>query len=94
MAGKRTFTSVMQLLLVFLMLLSIILIGQRSSFDGYKAGLILLAVTTFSQIAFGNIPPTARFGKSIRMYAVFIGVTALIFALSIAVAPMLVNLGR
>lgn len=94
MAGKRTFTSVMQLLLVFLMLLSIVLIGQRSSFAGYKAGLILLAIATFSQIAFGNIPPAARFGKSIRMYLIFIGVTAAIFALSIALAPVLVGLGR
>ena len=94
MAGHRTFTSMMQLLLVFLMLLSIILIGQRSSFAGYKAGLILLAITTLSQIAFGNIPPTARFGRSIRLYVIFMGVTALIFAISIAVAPLLVNLGR
>lgn len=94
MTNRHTFTSVMQLLLVFFMLLSIILIGQRSSFLGYKAGLILLVVTTLSQIAFGNIPPSARFGKSMRMYAIFMGVTALIFAISIAVAPLLVNLGR
>ena len=94
MAGRRTFTSVMQLLLVFLMLLSIVLIGQKSSFAGYKAGLILLAVTTLSQIAFGNISPSARFGKSMRMYAIYMGITALIFALSIALAPILVNLGR
>jgi uncharacterized membrane protein (DUF441 family) len=94
MGSKRTFTSVMQLLLVFLMLLSIVLIGQRSSFDGYKAGLILLAVTTLSQIAFGNIPPSARLGKSLRMYAIFMGVTAAIFAISIALAPVLVGLGR
>ena len=84
----------MQLLLVFLMLLSIVLIGQKSSFAGYKAGLILLAVTTLSQIAFGNISPSARFGKSMRMYAIYMGITALIFALSIALAPILVNLGR
>ena len=94
MAGKRTFTSVMQLLLVLLMLLSIILIGQRSAFVGYKAGLILLVITTLSQIAFGNIPPAARFGRSMRMYAIFMGVTIAIFALSIVAAPLLVGLGR
>jgi uncharacterized membrane protein (DUF441 family) len=94
MGNQRTFTSVMQLLLVFLMLLSIVLIGQKSSFAGYKVGLILLTITTLSQIAFGNIPPAARFGRSIRMYALYIGITAAIFALSIALAPVLVNLGR
>jgi len=94
MSGKRTFASGVQLLLVLLMLLSIILIGQRSSFAGYKVGLLLLAVTTLSQIAFGNIPPAAGLGKSIRMYLIFMGVTAAIFAVSIALAPVLVGLGR
>lgn len=94
MTGNRTFTSIMQLLLVILMLLSIILIGQRSSFAGYKVGLILLTVTTLSQIAFGNIPPSARFAKSMRMYAIFMSVTVALFALSIVLAPILVNLGR
>ena len=94
MTNRRNFTSVMQLLLVFLMLLSIILIGQRSSFVGYKAGLILLVITTLSQIAFGNIPPSARFGRSMRMYAIYIGITAVLFAVIMALAPMLVNLGR
>lgn len=84
----------MQLLLVLLMLLSILLIGQKSSFAGYKAGLILLVITTLSQIAFGNIPPEAHLAKALRMYAIFMGVTALIFAISIALTPALVNLGR
>lgn len=94
MTGQRTFTSVMQLLLVFLMLLSIILIGQRISFVGYKVGLLLLTISTLSQIAFGNISPNARFGKSMRMYAIYMAITAVLFAISIALAPVLVNLGR
>ena len=94
MAGKRTFTSVMQLLLVILMLLSILLIGQRFDFGGYKIGLILLTVTTFSQIAFGNIHPSANFGHAVKMYGIYMGIMAAIFALSIAVAPLLVGLGR
>ncbi|MEM7126375.1 MAG: hypothetical protein AAF702_08625 [Chloroflexota bacterium] len=94
MAGKRTFTSIVQLLLVLLMLLSIILIGQRFEFGGYKAGLILLTITTLSQIAFGNIQPSANFGQAMRMYGIYMGITAVLFALSIAVAPLLVGLGR
>lgn len=94
MKHRHTFAATVQLLLVFLMLLSIILIGQKSSFAAYKAGLLLLAVTTLSQIAFGNIPPTAGFGQAVRMYLTFVGITAVIFALSIALAPLLVGLGR
>ena len=94
MGGRRTFASSMQLLLVLLMLLSIILIGQRYAFSLYKAGLILLVIATISQIAFGNIAPSANFGRSMRMYGIYIGITVALFALSIAVAPMLVELGR
>jgi len=94
MGGKRTFTSVMQLLLVLLMLLSILLIGQRVEFAGYKIGLILLTITAFSQIAFGNIQPSANFGQAMKMYAIYMGITAAIFILSIALAPVLVGLGR
>lgn len=84
----------MQLLLVLLMLLSILLIGQRFEFVGYKIGLILLTITAFSQIAFGNIQPSANFGHAMKMYALYMGITALLFIISIAVAPLLVGLGR
>lgn len=84
----------MQLLLVLLMLLSILLIGQRFEFAGYKIGLILLTVTAFSQIAFGNIQPSANFGQAMKMYALYMGITVALFILSIAVAPLLVSLGR
>lgn len=94
MTGKRTFTSVMQLVLVLLMLLSILLIGQRFEFSGYKAGLILLTITTFSQIAFGNIQPSANFGQAMKMYGIYMGITVALFALSIWAAPYLVGLGR
>ncbi len=94
MAGKHSFASVMQLLLVLLMLLSIILIGQKSTFLLYKVGLILLVITTISQIAFGNIPPSANFATSMRLYGIFVGITVALFAISIALAPILIGLGR
>lgn len=84
----------MQLLLVLLMLLSIVLIGQRFEFAGYKIGLILLTVTSLSQIAFGNILPSAKFGEAMKMYFIYMAITAAIFAISVAVAPLLVGLGR
>jgi len=57
-------------------------------------GLILLIIATFAQIAFGNIPPEAGFGRSMRLFAIFMGITAALFVISILVAPLLVWLGR
>lgn len=90
----RAFAAVVQAILIGLLLLSMALIGQRFSMELYQAGLILLVVSTLSQIAFGNIPPTSNFGKSMRMYVTFMAVTAVVFAISIIVAPLLVSLGR
>ena len=94
MTRRYSFASVIQLLLVILMLLSIILMGQRFDLQFYKIGLILLVITSLSQIAFGNIDPAAGFGRSMKMYGIYMGITALIFAASIVLAPILVGLGR
>lgn len=91
---QRPFASVVQALLVVLMLLSIALIGQRFDKSLYQAGLILLVVTSLSQIAFGNIAPAAGFGRSMRMYALYMAITAVLFVISIAMTPLLVSLGR
>ena len=91
---KRHFAEVVQLILVITLLVSMVLIGQQFSKDLYRFGMILLVVATVSQIAFGNIPPTAGIGRSMRMYVWFVFVTAVIFAISIVAAPYLVGLGR
>jgi len=91
---KRPFASVIQFALVILLLISLIMMGQQISMKVYQAGLILLVVATFSQIAFGNIPPTANFAQSMRLYAIYIGITVALFIISILLAPFLVQLGR
>ena len=93
-ASKRPFASVAQAVLVVWMLASIVLIGQQVSLQLYQIGLISLAFSTFSQIAFGNIPATAHFGKSMRMYIWFMFIIVVIFAVSILAAPWLASLGR
>ena len=91
---KRAFAAVVQAIIIGLLLLSMVLIGQRMSLQIYQIGLLLLVASTLSQIAFGNIPPNSNFGKSMRMYVTFMAVTAAIFVISIFVAPLLVSLGR
>ncbi len=92
--AKRPFASVVQLILIFVLLGAMVLIGQRISMQLYQIGLIVLVVATFSQIAFGNIPPDANFARSMRLYALYIGITAVIFVIAIFLAPFLVSLGR
>ncbi len=92
--AKRPFASVVQFLLVILMLASIIAIGQQFSMQIYQIGLIALVATSLSQIAFGNIPPTAGFGRSMRMYIWFMFLIVLVFVASIVAAPYLVAMGR
>ena len=90
----RPFAAIAQAVLVVWMLASILLIGQQVSMALYQVGLISLAVATLSQIAFGNIPATANFGRSLRMYIWFMFIIAVIFAVSILAAPWLASLGR
>lgn len=93
-ASKRPFAAVAQAVLVLWMLASIAMIGQQFNMQLYQAGLVSLAFSTFSQIAFGNIPATAHFGKSMRMYVWFMFIVVVIFAVSILAAPWLASLGR
>jgi len=91
---KRPFASVAQLVLVILLLVSLVMMGQQSSHVAYQVGLILLIGATFAQIAFGNIPPEAGFGRSMRLFTLYMGITVALFAVSILVAPLLIWLGR
>lgn len=92
--SKRPFASIAQAVLVIWMLTSIVLIGQQASMQLYQVGLISLAFSTFSQIAFGNIPATAHFRRSMRMYIWFMFIVAVLFAVSVLAAPWLAALGR
>ena len=94
MANKRRFASAVQLILVILMLLSILLLGQSFNLQYYKIGLILMVVTSLSQIAFGNISPEANLSKAMRYYFLYMGITAALFVVSIVITPYLISLGR
>jgi hypothetical protein len=91
---NQPFASIMQAILVVWLLLSIALIGQQADLFLYRVGLISLGISTVTQIAFGNILPTANFTQSMRMFAIILTITAALFALSAALVPYLAALGR
>lgn len=84
----------MQAILIVLLLLSFVLITQQYSRTLYRVGFVLLAASTFVQIVFGNVPPTANFRRSIRFLAIGLAIIVTVFALGIIIAPYLVDLGR
>lgn len=96
MAGnrKQPFASVMHLALVILLLVSFALITQQRSRTLYQIGFMLLVSSTFVQIVFGNVPPSANFKRSMKFLGVGLTLITAVFALGIFVTPFLVNLGR
>lgn len=91
---EKNFAEVLHAILIILMLLSFILITQQASKALYQIGFILLVVSTFVQIVFGNVPPGANFRQSMKLLGIGLTIVAAIFILGIFLAPHLVNLGR
>jgi hypothetical protein len=91
---RRPFASVVQVVLIVLMVLSFVLIAQRFTFVLYKAGLLLLIACALVQIGFGNIPPTATFGRSMKYLGIALAMVAGLFAVGRYLAPFLIQLGR
>lgn len=92
--NTRSFASIVQLLLVFVMLASIIMIGQQFQIGIYQIGLLVLIASALLQVIFGNIPPNANLAKSLRMFLIFGVVIVIIFVLSILLVPLMVQLGK
>jgi hypothetical protein len=91
---KKNFAEVLHAILIILMLLSFILIAQQGSKIFYQIGFIVLVVSTFIQIVFGNVPPTANFKQSMKLLGIGLAIVVAVFVLGIILAPRLANLGR
>ena len=91
---RRPFASVVQAALVVLLIISFLLITQQTSKALYQVGFALLAASTFTQIVFGNVPPSANFRRSMKILGIGLAIIAAVFSVGILVAPYLVNLGR
>ncbi len=93
-ASHPAFAAVVQRILVVLMGLSFIMIAQQANRSIYQVGLLLMMVSTITQIAFGNIPPTAGFRRSMVMLVMILAIVAVIVVLGINLVPALLQLGR
>jgi hypothetical protein len=93
-ASRPAFAAVVQGILVVLMGLSFIMIAQQANRSIYQVGLLLMMVSTITQIAFGNIPPTAGFRRSMLMLVIILAIVVVIVVLGIYLVPALLQLGR
>ncbi len=93
-ASRPAFASVVQDILIILIGLSFILIAQQFNRSLYQVGLLLMIISTVAQIAFGNIPSTAGFRRSMIMLVIILVVVAIVVVLGINLVPTLLQLGR
>ena len=91
---RMTFPERAERVLIAAMLLGMVLILQRYSLPVFQAGLAILVVSTFLQIAVGNIPKNGSVGSSLRRIVVLLCVIAAIFVVGILLVPSLSGLGR
>lgn len=95
MAEKRSrFAAKVQIALIIAMLVSFVLILQQFSQSVYVVGLVLLIVSVLVQIPFGNIPPESGVARSLGLFARYFVIVIVIFGIGIALAPLLVRMGR
>jgi len=92
--NKATFASRVQLLLIILITICFILITQRFEKDIYGYAVIALIIITLFQIAFGNIPPESNWKLSLFGVVIAATIIGAIVAISIWIAPYLIQLGR
>ncbi len=93
-AAAMPFAARFQGILIVVMLTGMVLIGQQVDKSLYQVGLPLLVVAAFLQIAFGNIPATAGFARSLRLLGVSWLIIIAVFALAILLAPVMIDASR
>ena len=91
---KTPFATRLQTAFVFLMLLSIVMIGQQSVQAIYRAGLVLLFVSVLLNIAISNVPSHYALGRTLRFAALFFAIVVIVFLVAIAAVPALYALGQ
>src|SRR5215207_2491096 len=88
------FAARFQAILIVVMFATFLLILQQGNKQLYQVGLPLLVVAAFLQIAFGNIPPSTRFVKSMGLLLLTWGIVALLIVVAVRITPTLIQLGR
>ena len=88
------FAARFQAFLIIVMFASFLLILQQGNKQLYQIGLPLLVIAAFLQIAFGNIPPTTGFVKSMGLLLLTWAIIALLIVVAVWITPSLIKLGR
>ncbi len=88
------FAARFQAILIAVMFLAFLLIMQQGSKQLFQIGLPLLVLAAFLQIAFGNIPPSTGFVKSMGLLLITWGIVALLIVVAVWITPNLIQLGR
>ena len=88
------FAARFQAILIVVLFATFLLILQQWSKQLYQIGLPLLVVAAFLQIAFGNIPPTTGFVKSMGLLLLTWGIVAVLIVVAVQITPSLIQLGR
>jgi hypothetical protein len=88
------FAARFQAILIVVMFAAFLLILQQGNKQLYQIGLPVLVVAAFLQIAFGNIPPTTRFLKSMGLLVMTWAIVAVLIVVAVRITPSLIQLGR
>jgi hypothetical protein len=88
------FAARFQAILIVVMFAAFLLILQQEIKGLYQIGLPVLVVAAFLQIAFGNIPPTTGFVKSMGLLILTWAIVAVLIVLSVYLTPNLIQLGQ
>jgi hypothetical protein len=88
------FAARFQAILIVVLFATFLLILQQGTKQLYQIGLPLLVVAAFLQIAFGNIPPSTRFVKSMGLLLLTWGIVAVLIVVAVQITPSLIQLGR
>jgi hypothetical protein len=91
---KTPFAARLQTVFIFLMLLSILLIGQQWVQGAYRTGLVLLFVSVLLNMAVSNVPSHHGLRRTITLSAIFFLIVIAVFVVAILIVPFLYQLGQ
>jgi len=94
MKHARSFPERLETVLIIGLCLGIALIAQRYSVGVYRAGLVILVISTLLQIAVGNLRKDAGVVDSLKFIAIILSVLAAVFGIGILLVPIFAQLGR
>lgn len=88
------FAARFQAILIAVMFAAFLLILQQWNKQLYQIGLPVLVAAAFLQIAFGNIPPTSGFRKSMGLLGLTWAIVAALIFIAVQITPSLIQLGK